>query len=63
MARFDWKAAIEARATEVEALMWTDKNPMFADSLGHGARMKEADRAASFAAWIARSYCRKGRKP
>jgi hypothetical protein len=64
MARFDWKAAIIAKATEVEGLLMCAADPMWHGVPHIPAKQRaEASRYASYAEWIARSYCRKGRKP
>lgn len=62
MALFDWKAAIEAKAIEIESLLWVDKSAMFADGHGSERRQAEASKHSDFAMWLARSYNRKGIK-
>lgn len=57
MARFNWKRSIETLANEVEGCL------MAAHEIGpkfdHNLRA-EAGRKAAYAAWLAKSYNRKG---
>jgi hypothetical protein len=62
MALFDWQGAIVRLAEEVEGIRMCDANPMFADGVGHDRRIADIERSARWAAYLARSYCRKGRK-
>ena len=61
MARFNWQAAIADLAAQVEGSVMAQR--MFADLPNTCARM-ERERAAlaSHAAWLARSYCKRGRR-
>lgn len=58
MGRFDWQRAIQNIANEVEGCL------MAARDLPSSAGKLRADaaRRASFAAWLARGYCRRGKK-
>ena len=61
MPRFDWQLAIVNLAIQVEASLMTQR--MFADCPEKCARMeKERDGLCRHAAWLARGYCRRGRK-
>lgn len=61
MARFDWQGAIVKLATEVEGCAMAQR--MFADLPDACARMEQTrDKQCRYAAWLARSYCRRGRK-
>lgn len=64
MARFDWKSAILSKANEVEGLLMCAADPMWHGAPAIPAKQREdASKIAAYVEWIARSYCRKGRKP
>lgn len=61
MARFDWQGAIVNLATEVEGSAMAQR--MLSDLPATCARMEQKrDAQCRYAAWLARSYCRRGRK-
>ncbi|MGH8077996.1 MAG: hypothetical protein ACREPE_11820 [Lysobacter sp.] len=55
MARFDWKAAVVQKAVECEGALMA--RGMFPESQ---ALVRDAEKAAGYARWLCRSYCRKG---
>ena len=63
MAAFNWKRAIEMLASEVEAcVMCAAQSRREGYYFSAFKYEREAESKSSYAAWIARSYCRKGRK-
>lgn len=61
MPRFNWQAAIVELAVQVEGSVMAQR--MFADMPDTCARMeKERNKLCCHAAYLARSYCRRGRR-
>lgn len=61
MPRFDWQGAIVQIACEVEGSGMAQR--MFTDLPDICAKQeKERDKLCRYAAWLARSYCRRGRR-
>lgn len=61
MARFNWQAAIVELAVQVEGSVVAQR--MFANQPHACAEMaRSRDRLCNYAAYLARSYCRRGRR-
>lgn len=61
MPRFDWQGAISRIACEVEGSVMAQR--MFADLPDICARQEtERDKLCRYAAWLARGYCKRGRR-